>query len=383
MTRQHIVLALSVALLCAAAWAQDADRRTQSKPADKKAAAPAEAPKGPGPVTAAVLDYDLALPSNADLGSQVADILTVRLSLAESFRLVERADMARIIEEQKLKLVGLVDAGQAARVGKLFGAQLLVMGRGFVMDQQLMIVTKVVGVETGLVKGTLRTAPLSRPMAESVAEVAEDVRKLIERDAAKLLPEDRALADPLQAVRERLGDRKRPTLAVIIPEMHRARRVDPVAAIDPAVETEIKRCLLACGFPLVDPGENDLADWARALRAREDVPWPAALAQADLVVVGEAFSEFALRTGDLVTCVGRSEINVIDRRTGKIIHAEAASERAVDLAEELAGKTALQKAGRRLGVNLCRALAERIAPAQKPKDAGQARGKEKAEETGS
>jgi len=381
MTRKHIVWGLGAALLCAAAWAQDADRPAQ--PAEQKPAPAADEPKPTGPVTAAVLDYDLALPGNADLGSQVADILTARLSVAESFRLVERADMAKIIEEQKLKLVGLVDAGRAARVGKLFGAQLLVMGRGFVIDQQLMIVSKVVGVETGLVKGTLRMVPLNKPMAESVAEVAEDVRKLIERDAAKLLPKDRALADPLKAVRERLAGRKRPTLAVVVPETHKARRVDPVIVIDPAVETEIKACLLACGFSLVDPGENDLADWARAMRKGKEAPWPAALQAADLVVVGEAFSEFALRTGDLVTCVGRAEINVIDRRTGQIVHAEAASERAVDLAEELAGKTALQKAGRRLGVNLCRALAERIAPAEKPAEPARPAGKEKDEETGS
>ena len=55
----------------------------------------------------------------------------------------------------------------------------------------------------------------------------------------------------------------------------------------------------------------------------------------------------------------------------------------MDLAEELAGKTALQKAGRRLGVNLCRALAERIAPAEKPAEPARPAGKEKDEETGS
>lgn len=86
------------------------------------------------------------------------------------------------------------------------------------------------------------------------------------------------------------------------------------------------------------------------------------------MVTGEAFSELALRTGELVTCTARAEINLIERRTGRILLAENRTGRAVDLAEATAAKTALQQVGRRLGVEAARALAEHVSPPQQDEE---------------
>ncbi len=333
----------------------------------------AEASGGPDPatqpvqgVTVAVLDYEASAPGNTDMGTQMADVLTARLSVEDSFQLVERSGISKILQEQKLKLVGLVDQGQAAKVGKLLGAKLMVMGKAFVMDKKLMIVTKVVGVETGLVKGTIRTVELSKPLSDTLTLLSEDVAGLIDKHAAGLLPKGIELADQIAPILKALGKTPRPTVAVIVPEHHIERAV-PRAVVDPAVETEIKRTLIKCKFNVVDSGLNDLADWARdMMKGKSDKrPWPVALADADYVIVGEAFSEFAIRTGDLVTCTARAEINVISRKTGAIVLADRHTTRAVDLAENTAGKTALQLAGRRLGLEVCRKLAEQKTPADK------------------
>ena len=319
---------------------------------------------GPAPaagVTVAVLDYEAASPGNPELGTQIADILTARLSVEDGLALVERAKLGQVLKEQHLKLVGLADQEQAAQVGKLLGAKLLVMGKAFMMDSKLMIVSKVVGVETGLVKGTMRSVEQSKPLSEAVGLLADDVTALVRKDAAKLLPADVQLPDPVAEIRKALGDRPRPVVAVVIPEQHRTRVV-----IDPAVETEIKRMLLACGFTVVDIGRNDLADWAKGMMHGQQAPWPNAVAGADVVVVGEALSEFALRTGDLVTCAARAEVNLLNRHTGEILLAERDTERAVDLAEAIAGKTALQKAGRQLGVAVCRRLVDYKGPVSPP-----------------
>ena len=69
-----------------------------------------------------------------------------------------------------------------------------------------------------------------------------------------------------------------------------------------------------------------------------------------MIVVGEAFSEFGGRIGNLVTGVARAEINLIRRSDGRILLADRTTTRAVDLAETIAGKAALEKAGHRLGV---------------------------------
>ena len=313
------------------------------------------------PPTVAVLDYEAAAPDNKDLGAQMADILTARLSVEDAFQLVERAKLGKILEEQKLKLIGLTDQDKAVEVGKLLGAQLMVIGKTFMMDKQLMIVTKVVGVETGAVKGTLRTVEPSKPLAEALMSLAEDITALIRKDAASLLPPDAKLADPIAEIRAAVGDRVLPVVAVVIPEEHQTHRA-PAPVVDPAVETEIKRTLLACGFKVVDAGMNDLADWARRMLEGQKSPWPAALQDADVVIVGEAFSEFALRTGDLVTCTGRAEVNVIDRHTGEILLADRHTDRAVDLAEQTAGKTALQKAGHKLALTVARRLVTHAPP---------------------
>jgi curli biogenesis system outer membrane secretion channel CsgG len=339
---------------------------------------PEQKTKSPGPPTVAILDYEAAAPDTKDLGAQMADILTARLGVEDAFQLVERAKLGKILEEQKLKLVGLADQDKAVEVGKLLGAQLMVIGKTFMMDKQLMIVTKVVGVETGAVKGTIRTVEPSKPLAEAIMLLAEDIATLIRKDAAGLLPPDTKLADPIAEIRAAIGDRPLPVVAVIVPEEHHTHRT-PAPVVDPAVETEIKRALIACGFKVVDTGMNALADWARSMLKGKKGPWPAALQDADAVIVGEAFSEFAIRTGDLVTCTGRAEVNLVDRHTGEILLADRQTERAVDLAEQTAGKTALQKAGHKLALAVCRRLAaykkpnEGPAPEAKEKPKGGAR----------
>ncbi|MHC4983760.1 MAG: CsgG/HfaB family protein [Planctomycetota bacterium] len=316
-------------------------------------------------VALAILDYEAVAPGNPKLGMQIAEILTARLSIEESLTLVERAKLKDALEELQLKLAGLVDQDDAAKVGKLTGARLLVMGKAFVMDEKLMIITKLVGVETGRVVGGLRKVDLDEPISDAIMLLAEDIGKLVRNNAEKLLPETVKLIDPVAELRKKLAGKARPAVAVVIPEEH-IRRPEPV--MDPAVETEIKKLLGLCGIEVVDTGSNELADWAKDMLKAEDKPWPAALNKADYAIVGEAFSEFLLRTGDLVTCAGRAEINVINRRTGKIVMADRHTDRAVDLAETIAGKTALQKAGRKLALAVLEHFAETLPPAEPPKE---------------
>jgi len=334
--------------------------------ADKPAAEEKKVPpaKPAGPVTVAVLDFEGSLPGNADLGTQIADILTARLSIEESFELVERTKLGTIMVEHKLKLAGMVDPEESAKVGKLTGARLLVMGKVFTVDKRLMIVTKVVGVETGRLKGTLREADMNKPLSGTITLLSQDVTEVIKKNAARLLPKDFRMVDPLVKLRKALAGKVLPRVAVVIPEMHRTRVV-----VDPAVETEIKKTLISCGLTVMDTGSNDLADWAKKMMKSEKQAWPAAMDKADYVVVGQAFSEFAMRTGDLVTCAARAEINVIDRKTGQIVLADRHTARAVDLAEVIAGKTALQKGGRKFAIEILTHFAKTLPDAKAPKPA--------------
>ena len=321
---RRLVYVMAVLLLSSPAWGADAP-----------------APR----VTLAVLDYGGKVPGNPDLGTQMAEILSARLSVEDAFDVVERAKLGKILTEHQLKLSGLVDQENAANVGNLAGAKLLVMGKIFKIDSKLMIVTKIVGTETGVLRGTIREADLKESLSATIAAVADDVAGVVNKDSARLLPKDARLTNPIADLRKALAGKVLPKVVVVIPEEHRTHRV-----VDPAVETEIKRSLIACGFKVMDSGKNDLAPWAQAMLKNDKEAWPAALTEADYVIVGEAFSEFATRTGALVTCAARAEINIIDRKTGQVVLADRETSRGVDLAEDIAGKTALQKSGRRLAL---------------------------------
>jgi hypothetical protein len=339
------VLIAALATVCSLASGQEGAPRQPE----------ADASNDRGPVVAAVLDYEVDLPDSEGLGAQIADILTARLSIEESPQLVERAKLGEILKEQKLNLAGLIDQEQVLQVGKLTGAQLLIMGKAFKMDKQLMIVTKVVGVETSRVKGTLLKVDLSGELSDSLMTLGQQIAQLIRTEAGNLLPPKVSLPDPVAAAKKALAAKRLPTVAVVIPEEHLSR-----AVADPAVETEIKKVLIDAGVTVVDVGRNDLAEWARGMMKEQTAPWPDALTDADTVIVGEAFSELAGHVEDLVSAAARAEVNMIDRQTGHIVLADRDTQRAVDLAEVNAGKTALQKAGRRLGVRILQHLVKTL-----------------------
>ncbi|HEY2093625.1 MAG TPA: CsgG/HfaB family protein [Thermoanaerobaculia bacterium] len=62
------------------------------------------------------------------VGNDLAGMLTNELASTEKFRMVERAKLSHVLEEQDLGASGRVSERTAAKVGKLTGAKYLVMG---------------------------------------------------------------------------------------------------------------------------------------------------------------------------------------------------------------------------------------------------------------
>ncbi len=63
-----------------------------------------------------------------ELGSGVADIFVTEAFRSEQFRITERAELDKIISEQDLASSGRVDSVTAAEVGRITGAELIVLG---------------------------------------------------------------------------------------------------------------------------------------------------------------------------------------------------------------------------------------------------------------
>jgi len=129
-----------------------------------------------------------------DYGGKKADLEPLREGLAQmlitdlaelgEIRVVERARLKTVLEEQKLGASGKVDAATAARLGKLLGARALVLGSYFDLAGTLRVDARVVEVETGKI---VRSVGVNGPAADFWA---------LERDLAAKLADTMRTALP-------------------------------------------------------------------------------------------------------------------------------------------------------------------------------------------
>jgi TolB-like protein len=106
----------------------------------------------------------------------VPDFLVTEMANNPNIRVIERDQVQKLVDEQKLNADGRVDPATAARIGKLLGAQHMIFG-GFAADPKgnFRIDARAVNVESGQIE-----------YAERVQDKADNVMPLIDRLAAKL-----------------------------------------------------------------------------------------------------------------------------------------------------------------------------------------------------
>ena len=295
-------------------------------------AAPAAHAATPDILTVAVFDFESKDEAVRDLGPKVATLVNAMLSAEPNLITVERAELEKVLSEQELGLSGTVSADSAAKVGHLTGAKVLVTGRVFKVDKELLIVAKVIGTETSRVFGELVKGPppgsisdLSAGVAEKIA--ATNVRKGVTR-VAKVETREQLVA----RIKKALEGKTLPSVSVKLAERHYGAQT-----IDPAAETELGKVLQECGFKVVDDKSAE---------------------KADVEITGEAFSAFGMRKGNLISCKGRVELKA-HRRTGEVLAVDRQTSVAVDVAEQTAAKMALQNAAMELAERALPKLADR------------------------
>ncbi len=253
-------------------------------------------------------------------GNTASDILFASLVANPDLLLVDREEINKTLAEQELSLSGMVSPNEAVKVGSLIGAKVLIIGSVIDADQSIYLVARIIGTETSRVLGESVKGRSSDAIGDLVEQLAEKVGATIAARASELVVKVKEPAERIAAIQAALGDKERPVLLVSIAEQHVGR-----VTIDPAAETEITLMARETGFEVVDSQVGSSK-------------------QADILLQGEGFSEFAMRRGNMVSVKARLEVKAIDRATDRVIATDRQTTVVVDLTEEIAGKSALQEA---------------------------------------
>jgi len=63
-----------------------------------------------------------------DGGRVVANLLASELSTLDNFKMIERSEIAKLLDEQALQQSGIVDPNKAKEIGKMAGADAIILG---------------------------------------------------------------------------------------------------------------------------------------------------------------------------------------------------------------------------------------------------------------
>ncbi|MBP7341244.1 MAG: hemopexin repeat-containing protein [Smithellaceae bacterium] len=96
----------------------------------------------------AVLDFE-SVGAEEHLGKAVAEIIRTELVDAKKFRVVERSQINKALTEQRFQQSGVIDEKSATAIGKLLGADLIVIGSVVKIGSSYTINSRMIDVGTG------------------------------------------------------------------------------------------------------------------------------------------------------------------------------------------------------------------------------------------
>lgn len=276
--------------------------------------------------TAAVFPFVESGEGVKDMGKQIGDLLYAALSPLSNtddskILLYNRDSLNLLLNEAEQTLSGTTNPDTAIRQGEFVGAKIIITGSIFKIKEKNFIIAKVIGTETTRVLG--KSIDGNETIDILVQKLAPMIFEMISKDAKKLMPEVKERKDILAILKKSIGDAKKPKVCIKVEERHVGQFTS-----DPAASTEIEFICKELGFD-VTTKEND----------------------ADIVVKGEGFSEFAGRRGNLLSLRARLEVKALDKN-GNIVAVDRQTTTEIDLTEQIAGKKALQEAAAKIAERL-------------------------------
>ncbi len=125
----------------------------------------------------AVLDFQ-SIGCDSSLGLAASEILRTELGSRGKYRIIERAQLVRVMEEQSLQISGVVDEQAMVEIGKLLGAKMVVVGSLVRTGKTYTLNSRFIDVQTAEVKKSQNIRGNSEDeisnMCSSLAKVISD-----------------------------------------------------------------------------------------------------------------------------------------------------------------------------------------------------------------
>jgi len=316
-----------------------------------------------------------------EASAQMHELVAARLADEPGLRLVDREKLDKALEELKLSQTGLVDPATATDVGKIVGARIFVVGKLMKLGSEWVVTAKLIDTQTTEV-AALRVTSKESDGLLTLADITSDeiVTRLGTFAPTRAgSPEESPWDAEIERLRNLLAKKDLPTVTVRVPESHLGTWVP-----DPAGENELISVLSRVGFRVVDVStfmKRQPSRWwlnvfhgrteegagteirvTQGFRSVSDILHDSRLEKmkenADIFIMGEAFSEYVGENYGFRSCKARVEVKAIDTDTEAIAAAASRHASAADVGEFIAGKKALKTAGGELGLQLARELAE-------------------------
>lgn len=278
----------------------------------------------------AIFDFNEKSKSISGMGEKISMIIFAQLQMDANIALVDREELNKLEDEAVLNLSGMVNTQNAIQIGKLTGAKIIITGTIFEIDDDLMIVAKIIGTETSRVLGASVKGHINDNILELTESLSKKIAETIKSKSSTLVAKAISRDDRVAVLKDRISSAKKPKIVIDIKEQHINRR-----SINSAAETEMIFYSTESGFEVIEKDTKNAN-------------------KANILIKGEGFTEFASRKGDIVGVKARLEVKVIDLTTNRVLAVDRQTELEVDLSELIAGKKALQKASAK--------IAERILP---------------------
>ena len=133
----------------------------------------------------AVMEFKSLNPGekNTSLGSMIAEMFTTEVVNNNSFKIVEREQLNKVLGELRIGQSGVLDTTDAQKLGKILGAGAIIAGSVMKMGDSLRIDSRIIEVETGIIVSAERRickenlTDISRNIADMTAALAQKFYK--------------------------------------------------------------------------------------------------------------------------------------------------------------------------------------------------------------